>query len=195
MKKMLFSLLFAAAALFARAQDNALVRFFDQYMEDERFTVVQVSPKMFQMISKINTDDPDWEKFRDVIGNLSGLYVLHTDKDVDGKAMYQEAFKRIPLKEYEELLTVRDGEQNLRFMIKESDNIISELLLLVGELGEFTALSIVGRIDLDKISALSKAIPVEGVQHLEKVSGGSKSPETPKEPKYPKAPKTPQNRP
>lgn len=194
---MLFSLLFAAAALFARAQDNALVRFFDQYMEDERFTVVRVSPKMFQMIAKINTEDPDWEKFRDVIGDLSGLYVLHTDEDVDGKAMYQEAFKRIPVKEYEELLTVRDGEQNMRFMIKESDSVINELLLLVGEPGEFTAMSIIGRIDLDKISALSKAIPVEGVQHLEKVGGGSKSPEIPKEPKEPKdskTPKTPQNR-
>ena len=186
MRKLILSLLLAATALLARAQDNALTRFFDQYMEDERFTVVRVSPKMFQMIAKINTDDPDWEKFRDVIGNLSGLYVLHADSGVDGRVLYQDAFKRLPVKEYEELLTVRDGEQNVRFMIKESNNVINELLLLVGEPGVFTALSIVGRIDLDKISSLSKAIPVDGLQHLEKMGGNPKSKDSSKDPKEPK---------
>ncbi|MFN4080249.1 MAG: DUF4252 domain-containing protein [Saprospiraceae bacterium] len=189
MRKLILSLLLAATASLAHAQDNALTRFFDQYMEDEQFTVVRVSPKMFQMIAKINTDDPDWEKFRDVIGNLSGLYVLHADSGVDGRALYQDAFKRLPVKEYEELLTVRDGEQNLRFMIKENNNIVNELLLLVGEPSGFTALSIVGRIDLDKISTLSKAIPVDGVQHLEKMDGNSKSKDSPRAPKDPKDPK------
>lgn len=171
MKKLFILLpLFLLAARVATAQNDALVRFFDKYMEDERFTVVYISPKMFQMVAKINTDDPEWNSVREVIADLRGLRVLtSSDSLVNGTEMYQEAMSRVPVKEYEELLTVRDGKENVRILIKESNNIIDELLLFVGAPDEFVALSFTGRIDLDKISKLGKSLDVQGAEHLEKI--------------------------
>lgn len=170
MKKTLLFLplcLFLAGAL--SAQNDAINRFFTQYMDDERFTVVFVSPKMFSLVSKISTDDPDWEKFRDVVGGLTGLRVLTSDGIEDGMKLYKEALAKVPATEYDELLTVRDGKENVRIWVKDSGNIINELLLLVGAPDEFVLVSLTGTIDLDKISNLSKGLDIDGVKHLEKV--------------------------
>lgn len=169
MKKLFLLPLFLLAAFASQAQNDAITRFFEKYADDERFTMVYVSPKMFQMLAKIETDDEDWNKFRDVVKDLGGLRVLTADSVANGDAMYKDALSRVPQKEYEELLTVRDGKENVRIWIKESNNVIQELLLLVGAPDEFTMLSFVGKIDLDKISSLAKTLDVEGVEHLDKV--------------------------
>ena len=61
MKKVFFLLpLFLLAAIASQAQNDAITRFFEKYVNDEKFTVVYISPKMFQMASKIEADDPDF---------------------------------------------------------------------------------------------------------------------------------------
>ena len=170
MKKLLMMLpLFLLAAGTATAQNDGITRFFNQYMDDERFTVVFVSPKMFQMVAKIQTDDEDWNKFRDVVKDLGGLRVLTSDSIQNGLAMYKDALSKVPIGEYSELLTVRDGQQNVRIWIKDTGNIIDELLLLVGSPDEFTLLSFTGKIDLDKISTLSKTLDIKGADQLDKI--------------------------
>jgi len=170
MKKLLMLLpLFLLAAGSATAQNDGVTRFFNQYVDDERFTVVFVSPKMFQMVAKIETDDEEWNNFRDVVKDLGGLRVLTTDSITNGLAMYKDALSRVPIGEYSELLTVRDGQQNVRIWIKDKGNIIEELLLLVGSPDEFTLLSFTGKIDLDKISSLSKTLDIKGADQLDKI--------------------------
>ncbi|MCY7329030.1 MAG: DUF4252 domain-containing protein, partial [Saprospiraceae bacterium] len=144
MQKLLMMLpLFLLAAGSATAQDDGITRFFNQYVDDERFTVVFVSPKMFQMVAKIETDDEDWNKFRDVVKDLGGLRVLTSDSITNGVAMYKDALSKVPMgarnikqrldylamykdalskvpvDEYSELLTVRDGQENVRIWIKD----------------------------------------------------------------------------
>jgi hypothetical protein len=170
MKKLFFLLFVALTSLTnLSAQDDAITRYFSKYMEDDRFTVVYISPKMFDLVSKISTNDPDWEKTREVVRDLKGLRVLVADSIPNGMQLYNEAMKTIPVREYEELITVRDKGENVRIMTKESGGIISELLLLVGEKNQFVMLSFAGKIDLDKISRLAQTLDVEGADQLEKI--------------------------
>lgn len=169
----MFFSLFVCSAL-ASAQNDAINRFFATYMDDERFTVVFVSPKMFNIVSKISADDPEWEKFREVIGGLKGLRVLAAEAIENGNSLYKEALGKVPAAEYEELVTVRDGKENVRIWVKESGNIINELLLLVGAPDKFTLMSLTGKIDLDKISSLTKGLDFEGVKHLDKLKNKEK---------------------
>jgi hypothetical protein len=174
MKKFILLPLLLLVAMAMQAQNDAISRFFSKYQEDEAFTSVYVSPKMFQLIAKIETDDPDWNNFRDVLRDLGGLRVLTSDSISNGVALYNEVMSKLPVKEYEELLTVRDGQENVRFWVKESGDVIEELLLVVSEPTEFTMLSFTGRIDLQKIASLSKTLDVDGMEHLEKIKGDDK---------------------
>ncbi len=170
MKQLIFSLLLLFAGAFsASAQNDAITRFFDQYAEDERFTVVYIAPKLFQLAAKIETDDEDWNNIREVVKDLGGLRVLVADSISDGVALYKSALSKVPTNEYSELLTVRDKDEHVRIWTKDAGNIIEELLLLVGKPDEFVLLSFTGKIDLDKISSLAKVLDVKGADQLEKI--------------------------
>jgi Domain of unknown function (DUF4252) len=184
MKKFLFTAIAVCIyTLSAMAQDDAISRYFTKYAEDERFTVVYISPKMFDLIAKIGTNDPDWEKAKEVLKDIKGLRILAADNEteegepalvgnmrINGANLYKEAMQTLNGKSYDELMTVRDGQQNVRIMTKEANGIISELLLLVGEPEQFAMLSFVGNINLDKIATLGKTLDIEGAQHLNKIS-------------------------
>lgn len=170
MKQLFFSLVLLFVGIFsANAQNDAITRFFNQYADDERFTVVYVAPKLFQLVAKVETDDEDWNNIREVVKDLGGLRVLVADSIADGLALYKAALSKVPASEYSELLTVRDNNENVRIWTKDSGNIIEELLLLVGKPDEFVLLSFTGKIDLDKISALSKVLDVKGADELERI--------------------------
>lgn len=149
-------------------QSNAIDKYFDQYKDDERFTMVYVSPKMIQMAAQIAEESVD-EDITNMLKDLEGLKILKTD--VNPIAFYEEAIKKINTKDFEELMTVRDQGQNVKFLVKDEDNgnIVNELLLLVGGEDEFVLLSFVGKIQLDKVAKLAKQLNVTGSEHLEKL--------------------------
>ena len=154
------------------SQLDAIEKYFDKYLDDDRFTVVYVSPKMFQMVTKIVGEELD-QNIIDIVKDLRGLRILRTD--VNTMEFYKEATQTINTKEYEVLLTVRDKEENVQFLTKGSGDIIHELLLLVGGKNEFVMLSFVGNIDLNKIAKLAQSMDIDGAKHLEKLKDRKKS--------------------
>lgn len=173
MRYILFICFFAFSSS-AFTQSNAIDKYFSKYVENDDFTSVFISPKMFELISRIDLSevdsDPEAKLVMDVVSELKGLRVLTTD--VDPGTRYKEAMNMINTNEYETLMTVKDGDENVRFWVKDSGDIINELLLIVGGDDEFVLLSFVGNIDLAKISKLANQIDVKGAEHLRKIENG-----------------------
>lgn len=146
-------------------QANAIDKYFKQYLDDERFSVVYISGRMFRLFDKFNIDememdDDDAKAMLSIAKDLEGLRILTTDENV--QAFYEEAKNKINTNEYEILMTIRSrGDDNVDFLIKEEGNVITELLMLVGGNDDFALLSFVGRIDLDKISELAREMEKE----------------------------------
>ncbi|MGB3548978.1 MAG: DUF4252 domain-containing protein [Saprospiraceae bacterium] len=166
MKKLLLFALFclplAAGTLRAQAT-NAIEKYFSQYLEDDRFSIVYISPKVFQLIDRldlgdVDVKDKDQALVKDMVKDLRGLRIMSTDRDV--VKLYAEARRRIPTNDYEVLMTVRQGNKSkVDFLIHEKPNgIIDELLLLAGGEESFTLISFVGEIDLDKIVRLANEL-------------------------------------
>lgn len=162
----MFVLLVLATLAFQRAeaQANAIDKYFQQYVEDERFTVVYISPKLFQLIDRLDVEgldmeDKEAEAVLELAKDLRGLRILVAEED--SEALYKEAKSKINTKEYEVLMTVRskDGD-NFEFLIKEEGEIINELLMLVGG-DDFVLMSFVGKIDLEKVAKLARAVEGE----------------------------------
>lgn len=147
------------------AQADAIDKYFKQYVDDERFSVVYISPKMFQMIAKI-ADDEEAE-LREAISDLKGLRILTTEHNSQG--FYEEAMRKINTNEYEVLMTVRSEGDNVRFLVKENGDVINELLMLVGGEEDFALMSFVGNIDLDKLAKLSDSVDINGLDHLDEL--------------------------
>ena len=155
----LFALCFFGALNVATAQDDAISRYFSKYVDDERFTVVYVSGKLFRMFQsmELDLDDEEVDAILEVVEDMQGLRLLVTEENPMG--FFKEATNTIQTKEYETLMTVRSAEgENVHFMVKDDNNeVVRELLLLVGAEDNFVLMSFVGLINLNKISDLQKA--------------------------------------
>ncbi|MEM8909552.1 MAG: DUF4252 domain-containing protein [Bacteroidota bacterium] len=152
------------------AQSDAISTYFEKYLEDERFSSIYISPKMFNLIAKLDLEvleEDDEAIILDVLGDLMGLRLLSTE--IDPVKFYEEAVSTIDVENYDLLMSVRDEGENVRFWMKENGELINELLLMVGEEDEFLLVSFVGDIDLNKISRLAKVIEIDGVRHLNKL--------------------------
>lgn len=152
------------------AQSDAIVKYFDKYMDDDRFTMVYITPRMFQMLDRLAPDDvsdPNADVVLDVAKDLRGLRILTTENN--SRAFYSEFKAKFDNSSYEPLMVVRDKGSDVQFLIDESGDTIRELIMLVGGNDEFALLSFVGNIDLDKISKLSKQLSLPGGDHLEKL--------------------------
>ncbi|MCB9310305.1 MAG: DUF4252 domain-containing protein [Lewinellaceae bacterium] len=164
--KSLFSIIFTLSFISISFGQDAIEKLFNDYQNNADFKVVYVAPKMFQMVAKM-TSESDQNEFKEIVKDLKGLRILSTEKNP--QQIYTEANKRLAIKEYEELITVKEKGSNVRFVTKETNGKISELLLLVGSASEFTMISFVGNIDLNKISKLASKLNIEGAEHLDKV--------------------------
>lgn len=168
MKKIIALLIVMATVTGASAQQpGALTKFFEKYSGDERFLEVKISPKMFSLITNMEVETPEDKETIEAISKLKGLTVLRAEEGVDARSLYKEAIALVP-KDYEQLMTVRDKDVDMRFFIKEtSPGKISELLMVSGGVKEFTTLSLVGEIDLKSISRIGKKMNVDGLEKLE----------------------------
>jgi len=165
MKILKYLILTSLFPIFCQGQADAISQYFQNYMEDTSFTSVYISPKMFSLIGNLKVDDMDPE-VQEMMQSLKGLRVLTTSNN--SEARYAEALRKFNTSSYESLMTVKNSGENVNFFIKNDGNTISELLLLVGG-EEFVMLSLIGNIDLDKISKLADEMDIKGSEHLEKV--------------------------
>ena len=169
MKKLVLTMVMAVFALGAKAQDDAISKYFSKYSSDESFMHINFSGKMFQMISKLEMETAEEQKMmEESLGKIKRVQVLGKEKDADGRKMYAEAIKLVEGKGFEELMSVRDDDKDIKFLIKESNNKINELFMVMGGNNEFGMLSIVGDgIDLNALYKLSKKIGMQGFEELE----------------------------
>ena len=157
----------------AFAQD-AISKFFNKYQNDESFNQVNISSKMFGLITNMEIETPEDKDIVEAISKLKGLKILAKEDARNARELYKEAFSLIP-KDYEELMTVRDKDKDMKFYIKEgARGTISELLMVMGGNTEFMVLSLFGEIDLKQVSRIGKKMDVKGLENLEKVGDQKK---------------------
>lgn len=146
---------------------SAVEKYFEKYEDNNDFSTVYVSPKMFSMITKA-TSDADLKDL-EVLKDLKGLTRLSTEKTP--MKYYKEATKSIPLSEYDELVKVKENGSKVNIFTKSSGNqdVVKEVLVLSGSDKKFSILSFVGNIKLSDLNKLAKNLNIEGAEHLNKV--------------------------
>src|SRR6478752_1321623 len=172
MKKLMMGVVMMVLSIATYAQGDAISKFFAKYQDDETFTQVKVSQKMFGLFTNMEVDKPEDKEVLDAISKIQGLRVLAKHETRDSRTLYKEALTVIP-NNYEELMSVRDKDKDMKFYIKEiSSGKIGELIMVMGGNDEFMLLSLFGEIDLKKIAHIGRKMNIEGLQNLEKMKDG-----------------------
>ena len=159
---------------------------FSKYSDNADVTYVNIKPKMFQMLAKIevNTDDPETQEYLNMVNSITSFKTIVTDNKSISNDI--ESWVKSRKSALEELMEVRDDGVEMNFYVKEgkdSDH-VSELLMFVNGLNNVTkdsdvtingkkrefetvVVSLTGNIDLNQISKLTKKMNIPGGEHLE----------------------------
>ncbi len=162
-----FLLLFAFQA---KAQDDAIEKFFSNYTEDDRFSRVYMSPKMMQMAGgflKSNSDDDESKEVGSIISKIKGIRILSSD-EVDGLQFYEDAMATLTANKYEELMDIRDRDSKLKFMVREENGLVKELLMVSGDKEDFSLLSMLGTFTYEDLNLLAETTEIPGMEEYRK---------------------------
>jgi hypothetical protein len=167
MKQILFPTLIALfLPLVAAAQTPALNDFIEKHKSDRAFTYAFLSKDLFEVVSQSEIKDQDWRNVQRIVQNLGSLRLLAADNLENALSLYKEARTLVPTEEFDELLTVRDGSENVRIWVKSEENRVTDLVLLVGAPQEFVLVCFAGNLELGNISDLASIFDPERATQL-----------------------------
>ncbi|WP_424961698.1 DUF4252 domain-containing protein [Ekhidna sp.] len=168
MKKVVLTIMILSVTSVAFSQ-QVVSKYMDKYENDETFTKVSVSSKMFSLFSEMEGSEEDEQLFYDITSKLKGMKVIASEKVSSPKSMYDGAVSDVEKAGFEELMTVKDAEENVKISIREKGGIIEELILVAGGKEKFAMVSIYGEIDLKQISKLASLMRVNQLKYLENI--------------------------
>jgi len=168
MKRLILFVSLFFALVVAKGQNSAVDKLFEKYSGKEGYTSILISKYMFSMFSDVN---PDNKEFNDLVGKLNSIKILASDStNKEGVNFYNEIIKELPIKDYKELMVVKEKDQVVKFLVKDVNGVIVELLLIVGGKNDNVLICIQGdNINLKNIAKLSKSMKIDGLENLEKI--------------------------
>lgn len=171
MKRITYLLLTTLIAISLNlSAQSPIDKIFDKYNGQSGFTSVTMNKSMFDMLSRMDAS-ADGKEFVKAVSKLESIRILAIDSAKNiGVNIYNEVMKVLPLKEYKELMTIKENGRDVKFFVIEKGNIISELLLIAGGSGSDNALIVIkGEIDLASIGSIAKSMNINGMEHLGKM--------------------------
>jgi hypothetical protein len=177
MQKIIFSLMALSLVYLPMkmSAQNTTDDLFNKYGTAEGFTSVNVSSELFSLFAQIaeESDDAEVHELNKMIRELEQIRILMFNQSDAAAGENIDDFKKeltnLKLKDFTELMTVREADQTFRFMIQKDGKIIRELLLLIDQPSETGFISITGNIDLKTIAKLSRTMNIQGLDKLEQL--------------------------
>lgn len=174
MKKILVLAFVTMSSASLMAQGTVVNKYFNELADNDAYTKVSVNSKMFSLFTELEAGSEAEKDFLKAISKLKGLKIIVADSVQESPKIYARALKDVQGAGYEELMSVQDAGENMRFSIKEKDGIIEELLMVAGGKKKFVFLSLYGEIDLKNISKIAQAMKVDGLENLSKINNDKK---------------------
>ncbi len=154
-------------ALAVLGQQSAVDRVFEKYSGREGYTTVYISSFMFNLMNSLEVDDPEYDEFKKATSGISSIKILSQDGG-NSEAFGRELLDMLPRAEYQELMVVKEEDEEVLFLAREQGGRITEFLLIVsGDDGSDALIAIQGDIDLESISKLASGLDMPGLENLE----------------------------
>lgn len=150
MKRMVFTIVVIAFAAAVYGQRQQVDEFFSKYSDREGYTTVVISGSLLNFLD--NRADGDMDN---PLRKITSIRILVREKDQSpfSEGLLPEIRSIIRRGKYEELMSVRDDDADLRFMVRTERDIIREILLVIDGNDE-AVIQIEGNLTRDEASEL-----------------------------------------
>lgn len=166
MKRLTLILATLAISFTMMAQQSMIDTYFEKFGDNDQFTKVTINQKMFSLFANFEGGTEEETEFMQAISKLDGLKILVADSIDNPKELFKTTAKEIKKAGYEELMSVKDADEDIIFSIKEKDGVVKELIMLMGGNEEFVLLSLYGEINLKDVSKIASGMNMNGMEGL-----------------------------
>jgi len=168
MKRIVIGGMLIMLTLFTMGQNSAVDKVFDKYSGKDGYTTVYISSFMFNMLNSLESDDPEFDDFKKATAGIKSIKILTQDGG-NSEAFGAELLEMLPRSEYQEMMVVKDQDEDVLFLAREEGGKITEFLLIVSGGGEDVLIAIQGDIDLESISSIASGLDMPGFENLEEM--------------------------
>lgn len=172
MKNLIATLFIACLIITSTTAQSFVEQHYGDLLDREDVTVVNVSGKMFNMLSKFG-DAADEQEAQDVLRMMESIesFTLVKTESMDNMAELFNKGKQA-IGNYDELVRVRDKGTNVLISIDETNGVVHEIVGIISlpDEGGFVAASLLGRIDLDDVSRMVTKFQDKGLPMLREQS-------------------------
>lgn len=170
MKRMFLLLVIATLAASLYGQRDPLDDLFDNYSDREGYSSVIINGNIFGILKTFD-DDPELEELDRKVTSVR--IVSRKGSPWAGDAgLIAEIGKVIKRGKYEELMTVRDHDSDLRFMVKSRGDVITELLVVSAGQNE-AVIQVCGKLTREDVERMSEGNG-DGLARLEILENSGK---------------------
>ncbi|MEM7370377.1 MAG: DUF4252 domain-containing protein [Bacteroidota bacterium] len=154
---------------FAGAQ-NVIDQHFQQYQQDN-FTNIHVTSKMFELASYVELEDDsdDMQEMLEFVRTINTFDMIVGHEMDNSQTDYDRAIRTVS-REFEELMRVNDEDGNFTFFIDETKGVVHELVMVGMAPKVFLIFSLTGNMDLSQLSKMSKWIQTKEFDQMKKLS-------------------------
>lgn len=168
MKRIVITGLLLVMALVVTAQESAVDRVFNKYSGKDGYTTVYISSFMFNLLNSLEVDDPEYDDFKKATSGITSMKIL-TQDGADSEDFGRELLDQLPRSEYQEMMVVKEQDEDVLFLAREQGGKITEFLIIVSGGGDDALIAIQGSIDLESLSSLGSGLDIPGMENLEEL--------------------------
>lgn len=134
--KKLFTILtiLVIASAFTFGQRTPVDDLFDKYSGQEGITTVLISEGLFKIISDMDEESGSMDGDLKKLKGITSLRVLAVEDEALNKELdfFAEVDGNMDWGAYEELMIVKDGNENVRMLAQTDGDVVKEFLIIVG---------------------------------------------------------------
>lgn len=169
MKRIVLVLATAAMTLVVSAQKDPVGGVFEKYSGKEGYTTVNITGDMLNMMTHMQEARTDTA----ITSKLTSLRILAREKDCENNApvvdLKAEVYDKLDKKEYKEMMSVKESDQDVLILVKEANGRISEMLLLVSGTKESVLIQAKGDVLMSEMADLAGKYQMKGLEQLKKL--------------------------
>ncbi len=169
MKKVIFGAIAIIFTITAFAQ-NPVNDVFNTYEGKEGFTTVNISGELFKMLMDLKDDSTHGKKLTTEIKEIKIL--AQEDGVKSGVNFHELIYNKLDKNDFKELLTVKDENDNVNILAKETNGHITEFLLIASG-DDNVLINIKGNIVLNELGNLAESINLKGFEMLKMLETGN----------------------
>lgn len=171
MKKVTVLIAMFLLPVLAMAQTASIDKLMKKYGGQEGVTVVNISPQLFKVMADLNVNEYSGKDFP--LDKLSAVKVISIENAelLKGANFYEEVTADLNLASFAEIMTVKDGTEDVRMWMKNEGKQIREFLLVVSSPDEGVVVYISGDFNMNDIGGLAQSFNgMEGLEALENMN-------------------------